>query len=1099
MATNSNVPAHLWLGFGAVEAAKKAAATTTANQNDNSSPLGKGIPKLIGTSAFTGAIIIDPDKLGGVRLVNGKQVVSLVLGFLDADLGGAADLVWLKANDQFIFRASTPKRAAPSPMRVYGGDQVALDPLILSKLTATEATFWPDLVYIVLEDFDITPYSESPEIPVFRAAWSTNATAIVADEVDTTLTFGDVDPDYSQGSIAYDYQRNIAYHQLWNADNQVIITTVDLATLTEINRVTLPTSMDYGYFNQFTALIGTDLAVVQCYTQYDAGDIGGLRLINCKTGAVVYTLNAINAGGYFEPGLWGAYRLTSGAATKYLLICNAAGGSFGTMFGNSLTQLVLADATNGTLTYLNHPARVPIRADSTEANLQSFAVKSVIDGVLTGFFTEDEGSNTVWKLVAGTSGMISCTAAYTNIVSGKRPIGVGYDPLTDSLIISREDESTISVKLSTGAVNWTVDISVLNEPRLGVTDNQPQSPVRPGYGVFYDIFHRNYLMDFSDGSYVQLSTNAGGVDMWVNQYTGQVFYEGFDSIGPIHVETLGDLTPNEVDAADILTALATYQGDYDAGDLTFENFTGGECLGYSVDSDTTIDDCIRDVCTTLGIRETHDNGKIRFSMPLRDASFALDKTLTNADLTIDLIEQQISDEDASLASCQLTYIDPDANFEQVAQTYARPTGAYSVTRSNRKGDFQTSLVMTAPQAARAAWRMTYESEHDRTSYTLGVGPNRLELEPGDGIQFPFGIEDANTIVGEIREAQINPDFSQSLTVTQYMQTSESIFAGTGLVTTAPVNVSAYTSLTVLDLPLLRTSDDLAGAGLRSYALISGAGTNDIPSSTLWQSGDGVTFTAQASKSGIAPITGAVSAFSGLGTTPFAIDYVNDMDVVISTGDIDTMVSTDAAGLVSLTNLAAIGQHSRWVLVSFQDVAVSGVTATLSTLLWGVGGTEVYISQLVAGDQFIMLKPSEVISLAAGVADLNDVIYLKAGYSGFLVSSLGTVLASQDGEAEKPFAPVTMAYSDAGPTRTITWQFRERLGDLPVLYGTETAGYSETSLAFEIDLYNGSTFVVTLTAAAATVNYNTGTYTATKANIYQMSGLGIRGHGATLTF
>jgi len=300
-------------------------------------------------------------------------------------------------------------------------------------------------------------------------------------------------------------------------------------------------------------------------------------------------------------------------------------------------------------------------------------------------------------------------------------------------------------------------------------------------------------------------------------------------------------------------------------------------------------------------------------------------------------------------------------------------------------------------------------------------------------------------------------------------------------------------------PLLRASDDLGGLGLRSYALISGAGTGDLPASTLWQSTDGINYTAEGTATGNAPLTGLVTALSGVGTDSFSTDFVNTITVQITSGDISTMASTDEAGRYALTNLAAIGRQGRWVLVSFEDVSVSGQVATLSNLIWGVSGSEVYLSQLVVGDNFVVLKPSEVLALSAGVTVLDDTLYLKAGYAGFLVSDLATVSVSQDGEAEKPFAPVTLAYSDAGPTRTITWEFRERLGDLPVIYGAETAGYSETSLAFEIDLYNGSTFVVMLNATAATVNYNTGTYTATKANVYQMSGLGIRGHGATLTF
>ena len=1074
---------------------KSVQGTTTSNVADNSSPLGRGIPKVIGTSAFTGAIIVDPDHLGGVRLVGGKLIVNLVLAFLDTDLGGPCDLVWLTANDQFIYRAASPQRAAPSAMRVYGGSQTAADGLLVRYLTSAKASCWPKLAYIVLEDFDITPYSENGEIPVFRAAWSSSATASAAEETSTTLAFDAFPGTCNEGTIAYDWQRNVAYFQIFDADDEVWITTVDLSTQTEINRVQLPVQ-DYGYFVKFVALQGTDFAIAQCYTQNIGGDLYGLRLINCRTGEISATLHALPnpVSGYNEPTMWGAVRLESGIASKFLVIAPAFGpsGAYPTL---SQSMLVLADTTNKTLAYVNAPTLVPMRTGGP-GNIYSFCVASVSDGLLTGYFTEETPGANVYKLVAGSSGVVSCTIAYTNTESGKNPDGVAYDPLTNSLVILRQDESLISIKLSDGSTNWTVDHSAIPNPVLNNYASESQSPLRPGYGIIWGNGDQPYLVDFTNGSATDILVNSTA---WFNQYTGTAFSTGGFDMGTLFVKTLGDLTPNTVDAADILTSLATYQGDYIAGDLTFENFTGGECSGYAVTSDTTIDTCIREVCGVLGIRETHDNGKVKFSFPLRDGAFALDKTLTDADITIDLIEQTIADEDAAMESCEVSYIDPDANFESVAQTYSRPTGLYNVTRSNRRERLNTSLVMTAPQAARVAWRATYESEHERTSYSMKVGPNRLQLEPGDGIAFPFGLGDPVSVAGEIRQAQINPDFTQDLTVAQYMQTLENTFVGTGLITLAPTSLSAYVALDILDLPLLRTSDDMAGAGLRSYALVSGSGAADIPASTVWQSDDGATYAAAATRAAISPITGVMTAFSGAGTGPWVSDYVNTITVQVTSGDINSIEATDEAGRYALTNLAAIGRPGRWVLVSFSGIAVSGQVATLSGLLWGVNGTEVYISQLVAGDRFVLLKPDEVVRLAATVADLNGSIYLKAGYSGFLVSDLGTVLAAQDGEAEKPFAPVTLAYSDAGPTRTITWQFRERLGDLPVIYGAETAGYSETSLAFEIDLYNGVTFVVTLTASAATVNYNTGTYTATKANVYQMSGLGIRGHMGSLTF
>jgi hypothetical protein len=132
-----------------IEVTSGGGPTSPFQAADNSTPIGRGIPKGIGVTGRKGEVIIDPDHFGGVRFENGKQIVTLVLGFQDTDLGGPSSLLWLKANEQFIFRAQTPLRAPPSEMIVYDGTQTAVDPTILAALGATETTMWPGMAYIV--------------------------------------------------------------------------------------------------------------------------------------------------------------------------------------------------------------------------------------------------------------------------------------------------------------------------------------------------------------------------------------------------------------------------------------------------------------------------------------------------------------------------------------------------------------------------------------------------------------------------------------------------------------------------------------------------------------------------------------------------------------------------------------------------------------------------------------------------------------------------------------------------------------------------------------------------------------------------------------
>lgn len=1086
------------MGGGTTAVADAPATVQNTEQADNSTPLGRGIPKGVGVFPAKGEIVIDPDTLGGVRVVRDRLVVNLVLNFADTDLGGAASLVWLKANDEYIYRAETPQRQPTSPMRIYGGDQTAVDPLITEYMAAEYRTYWPGMAYVVLEDFDITGYDS--QIPIFTAAWSTDATVSATSEADTTLNFGAISGSYSSAETGVDWLLGLAYQPAYlNTTDPVIFNVTDIETQEEIRRVYAGTgqSFDYIYFNE--PLQGSGYSVCMCLTD---GSYYGLRLLDMRTGEIVATLNAQSGtGGKFQPGIMRSVQIESGAATKYLIFCStwaSLGITPSTVNGND-GMIAVADVTNGTLEWIAGPEVGLIRGETgVQRSMYCLTVASVTNGVATCYFGE-QSQGYIYKMEVDASGVLSVELAIT--LASSSPTGVAYDQPNNAVVYFTAADNVIAYDLDTASNRYTAAASVSSGALFVGTGFQSNAhELRPGYAMCYDgVGTAQYLVDLSDGSFPEIY-DTGLTNGVYSMYRGVYMEPGL--AGVIWFVKFGDLTPNAVDASDVLTKLETYFGDYVSGDLNFVNFTGSECKGYLVDQDTTIDACIRDVCETLGLREVHDNGKVNFVVPARDGSYSLEAALTDADITIDPIRQTIADEDKAFERVTLDYIDADNSYERASQEVARPNGTYTVLQSNKRFGASTGLCLTAAQAAKAAWRMMIESDFERKTYEFGVMPKKLTVQPTATISFTYGPDDDFTVIGEVREASISADFTQALRVNEFMAAIDSTVIGSSLVTVAPSYANATAEFVLLDTALLSYGDDAGGSGLRGYGVLIGAGAANIDASSAWRSSDGTTYTLISTRTDIAPVAGVISdTITRNYSDGFQTDYDAQLIVTVSSGDVATLTDCTEGQRYRNENYAAIGAQGRWVLISWSDVTVIGQVATFSEIIWGVNGTEVYLSSLAQGDRFINLETAEVVRFLNGSATLDSIVYYKGGYNGFLISALPTIAATADGEAEKPYAPVELAYSDAGSTRTITWEYRERKSVMPVLYGNESAGYSETSLAFEVDLLDGSGAVLTtLTATGGNTSYNTGTYSATSAKVYQMGLSGtLRGHAATLTF
>lgn len=244
---------------------------------------------------------------------------------------------------------------------------------------------------------------------------------------------------------------------------------------------------------------------------------------------------------------------------------------------------------------------------------------------------------------------------------------------------------------------------------------------------------------------------------------------------------------------------------------------------------------------------------------------------------------------------------------------------------------------------------------------------------------------------------------------------------------------------------------------------------------------------------------ALGALGGV-ADPFVRDMGNSVKVTLFDAT-DTIASVTELQMLSGSNLALIGDE----IISFQTVTDNGDgTYTLSNLLRGRYGSDWATNTHTAGERFVLLDLDRLQFVDYGVADMDVLKYFRAqsldsnymGEAKQLTCELRNMM---------PLSPQHIAGSrDASNNLTITCIRRTRtfgdwadLADVPL---------SETTEAYEIDVYDGATVVRTISVTVETASYTAAQQTSdgltpgddVDISWYQISSVVGRGFGTEAT-
>jgi hypothetical protein len=421
----------------------------------------------------------------------------------------------------------------------------------------------------------------------------------------------------------------------------------------------------------------------------------------------------------------------------------------------------------------------------------------------------------------------------------------------------------------------------------------------------------------------------------------------------------------------------------------------------------------------------------------------------------------------------VVYQDLERDADIGTQYAKRVAGPSSAMHSQNVATFDLPLMLTAVEAKGIALRQLHSAWLERTGYEWRLPWTHVDLEPADVVQ--VALDDGTLLNIRLLETELGANLELAWKTVLEESSSYTVTAvpGGGLNYLPQVDpVSSEARLFLLDVPLLRDSDD-AGRAASGHYWAAGA-YFDPPwrGAVLFASDDGAVYVA-ADETLDAVAWGVARTALPDTALPFQTDLTSALHLTMVSG---SLASVGNLEMLNGANLAAlIRADGNAEFIQFQDVALSQGVYTLTTLLRGRRGTEVFTGGHAVGDLFVLLGGEGVTRRPLALDRIGDTLFYRAVGRGGDLRDATTRQLTLAGNDLKPYAPAHLAAS--GPLNdaadvTFTWVRRARVGG-ELLDGSGEAPLAEDAEAYELDLVRDSGAVARTASGLTSPTY---TYT-----------------------
>jgi len=621
------------------------------------------------------------------------------------------------------------------------------------------------------------------------------------------------------------------------------------------------------------------------------------------------------------------------------------------------------------------------------------------------------------------------------------------------------------------ATDATIDISAVSASALGNMDVKSDTLIYVTQGVSatkLSVFKieidntantaiTTEIINDADFSVTALQANQALNKMF--HLSGSLVIWGGDSpptvLGTINFVTK-DLSSTPITLSTIVSNLCVNAG-LTASDIDVTALASTNVGGYSVAREATSRQALSPLQIAFSFDGVESDGKIKFVKRGGSSIETIPETQLSAREPSaeipDLVTSRRTNEKELPRSVEVGYANSGSDHQQGMQRATR-----LITKSDLVNSIELAISMTDNEARQIADVLLYESWLTRHLREIKLSRRYLFLDPADVITVTtasatFVIRIGETAFGE-------PGVLSVRGVDESAAAFVSVATG-GVAdpTETPPALIGSTRAILLDLPLLRDSDDGAG-----FYMAARGYTANWPGCILFRSPDGgESFVEITPVVNTTPLGHATTVLASGLTTIF--DEVSTVTVRLVGG---VLSSATELQVLNGSNACVIGKE----ILQFKTATLTGDgDYDLSGFLRARRGTEQHIGTHITNDCFVLLQGTSVERVPNALTEINVARTFKAPTIGLRLVDADQIAFTDTGASLKPLSVVHVTATRNVPATddiTFAWIRRGRIGpewrdlvDVPL--GEDTESYS-------IDVFDNGTVLRILTSTSESVVY-----------------------------
>jgi hypothetical protein len=576
---------------------------------------------------------------------------------------------------------------------------------------------------------------------------------------------------------------------------------------------------------------------------------------------------------------------------------------------------------------------------------------------------------------------------------------------------------------------------------------------------------------------IEHNTTVTSTNRIYDAYTHSFFYVAnpgsLDSI--VYQYKILDPQTENIALADFLRNVAVMRG-YAPDKITVTNIDD-TIIGAAITNVTDIDSMLEDVRLAYNFEIIKKGDRIRFVRKKFGDEFEVDYIVTADDLaplSSDGTEQVLVTSETRAREqipgvIRLKFIDPEHLYSVNEYMHKRNSSDVDLTVERV---LNLPIIMYTDTAAALAQRMILQEAKSSTEYTFRLPPKYIPMEAGDTIELVTD-EYAETV--RVVEVAYNGDWSQTVKAEGLYTDIKIAFDYEELPQPEelPPLLVGEASPLIVDTTFLAPGS--ASSQMVTYLGVAQAGRIALagPSLIGRVEADGrITSVATLDNP---TVCGYVSG-GGLSNTAEVMRYNRDevLKVAVLFGDGSEYQTDTLANVLAGSNRLLVGNTGRWEQIGFVNASYDAdkKIATLTGLIRGLRGTEVFANTHTVSDYVIPLRNFNLTEVVNKVSDLGDVVtYAVGDISGRVAieqAGSGTVY----GNTLRPWAPANPKATASGGDIVLAWQRRTRVSG-PWNNGSATVPLDEASEAYDVEIRQAGAVIRTVSGLSSP----TYTYTA----------------------